>query len=370
MLDKQLYSIFDLNHSYGGEYYWDPKRIEDFRKKIVSNAFEYHYENCERYRNYCKGYGIAPDDIYQSGDITKIPQIPTVLFKNADILSVPRESIVKLCTSSGTHGHFSKVFRDQRTLDNFVFSILGALKEIYEVNLRDSAILYLGPNIDEAGGVWQANIVSVFQELSEVHTFVKHGEFLARDLYEYITTEISDRKLFLFGPPITLKYFIEFLKENNLQLNVGSDYIVIMGGGWKKFSGEMIEREPFEELMHQYIGVDRGKIFDTFNQVELNTTFFECRNKRKHILPWVKVIVRDPVTLEPLGYEQEGLLSYMDASALSYPCFIISEDIGVLHKGCDCGLTSETMEILRRVSKVEAKGCALKIESGITRNQD
>lgn len=39
------------------------------------------------------------------------------MLKSRDILSVPREDIVKVCTSSGTNGSISRVMRNAKSLD-------------------------------------------------------------------------------------------------------------------------------------------------------------------------------------------------------------------------------------------------------------
>jgi len=77
---------------------------------------------------------------------------------------------------------------------------------------------------------------------------------------------------------------------------------------------------------------------------------------------WVDVVVRDPKTNEALPDGQVGILSLYDGSALSYPCFILSEDYGVAESGrCGCGRHGKRVRVIRRMEGMEARGCALKM---------
>ncbi|HCL7156464.1 TPA: long-chain fatty acid--CoA ligase, partial [Escherichia coli] len=105
---------------------------------------------------------------------------------------------------------------------------------------------------------------------------------------------------------------------------------------------------------------DISQIRDIFNQVELNTCFFEDEMQRKHVPPWVYARALDPETLKPVPDGTPGLMSYMDASATSYPAFIVTDDVGIISReyGKYPGVL---VEILRRVNTRTQKGCALSL---------
>jgi long-chain-fatty-acid---luciferin-component ligase len=97
--------------------------------------------------------------------------------------------------------------------------------------------------------------------------------------------------------------------------------------------------------------------------VELNTVLFECDRHRLHIPPWLHVSARDPGTLDALPSGQTGVLAWLDPTAASYPAFLLSDDFGVVNdSACACGRSGESVAIVRRVRKVEARGCALKLD--------
>ena len=77
------------------------------------------------------------------------------------------------------------------------------------------------------------------------------------------------------------------------------------------------------------------------------------------------MIVRDPRTFEKLDDGKEGVITFLDSSSNSYPAFVVTDDIGYVTNGCDCGLNGQVFHYVRRVETVETKGCAMKLDQKI-----
>jgi long-chain-fatty-acid---luciferin-component ligase len=356
--------LFDF-YSYQNDniFHWDDKKRNEFQKKYILETFGHHYSKCSKYKSYCDFLKVTPEVLANTKDLSSIPVIPTAVYKNMKITSVPEEQIVKRCTSSGTQGLISEVYRDEDTICRLINSITVGIKEFYNIDPDGMVVANLGPSTEEAGDIWFSYITSIIDLLGETHYFVKNGTLLCEELEEFIEGFKSEKRLVLLGPPVMYRYFIDYLLRKNKKLSMGEKDLLITAGGWKKFSGEKIEREPFTDLVSENLGIRKENVFDLFNQVELNTVIFECEHKKKHIPPWLRVIVRNPVTLEEVPDGEIGILSYLDSSALSYTCFILSDDFGRVTTGCTCGRTGQVVEIVRRVNRVETKGCAVKIDS-------
>jgi long-chain-fatty-acid---luciferin-component ligase len=74
---------------------------------------------------------------------------------------------------------------------------------------------------------------------------------------------------------------------------------------------------------------------------------------------------RDPDRLTVLPPGEVGVMSYLDASATSYPSFIVTEDVGEVSEGsCPCGRAGTTLQVHRRLVTVAQRGCALTLDSG------
>jgi long-chain-fatty-acid---luciferin-component ligase len=169
----------------------------------------------------------------------------------------------------------------------------------------------------------------------------------------------------LVGPPFLVAELAGHAISQGSRLRLAErDALVITAGGWKRFQATALSREEIDACLIEGLGVAPGQVRDAFNMVELNTVLFECSSKKKHVPPWLFASAREPVSLAPRSGGEEGLLAFCDPAARSYPCFILTDDVGAVsdeHR-CDCGRWGHTLEITRRVARVEARGCALKMD--------
>ena len=331
---------------------------------VVKEFFKQHFENCIPYHNYCMSKGITPDDITDISNLKNIPLIPTAMFKKHKIISVDEANIVKECTSSGTNGGLSKVYRDQITLDNIRDGLISQAKELFAEDILDYSLYSLGPDKTEAKDLWIAFILSLLEDkMKEQKYFVQDNKFMLINFVEQLKEDIKeDKKHLVIGPPIFFLYLVKELKGQHIPLNKNS--LLITMGGWKKFKDLAIERSALEQDLADIFELPIENIRDAYSSVEINTALLECKCKHKHIPKWLNVVAIDPETRNILPYDEEGILAFIDTSANSYPCLIISEDFGIIHNdSSECGFENDYVEITRRVEGVEAKGCAIKSET-------
>lgn len=74
------------------------------------------------------------------------------------------------------------------------------------------------------------------------------------------------------------------------------------------------------------------------------------------------MIIRDVKTLEPVGYDQPGFLSFISPLVSSMPISsIVMGDMAVLRDGrdCGCGITTPYFEVLGRAGTSKGKSCAM-----------
>lgn len=331
--------------------------------RLVKENFKYHFNSCEHFKRYCSNSGFDVEKLNKSEDITKIPLIPTQLFKNTDILSVPMSEIMKKCTSSGTKGSISKIYRDNVTMDNLLNGILEGTKEVLGINLKEYKILNLGPNAEEAKDLWFAYVMSQLDRLTKTKNYMVNNVLLLDEFASDLQELGSETKVVIIGPPIFLVTLCDYIEKHSIHINLNPEAVLLTAGGWKRFQGSAISREELEERLNLNFGISKERFRDAFNSVELNSVVFECKNKNKHLPERLVAVARDTSTLEPLKYGEEGILSFIDTSANSYPCFVLSDDFGIVYSGhdCDCGSGSPYVQISRRIETVEARGCALKM---------
>ena len=74
-----------------------------------------------------------------------------------------------------------------------------------------------------------------------------------------------------------------------------------------------------------------------------------------------RVVIRDVDTMEPVGYGKAGLVNLISPLVESIPLVsILTDDLGVLHRGCECGCGIEApyLEIIGRTGVPEIRTCA------------
>lgn len=345
---------------------WSLPDDPGLRFGLVRDAVEWHMKACPQYARFAARSGFSPDQLRSPADLHRVPQIPTLAFKRGEaVMSCAWEEVAKRCTSSGTLGRRSEVYRDRGTIERLLGSVRWGVELIGDWEDDDVALVNLGPGQREAGDLWFAYVMSLVEMLYPTIHAVQDGKFDPRQALESV--DLLRRQypiVIVIGPPALMLEVAEAAAATQPDRPVSSQLFAVTAGGWKRGSGAVMDREEFTAaLMDGLRLADRRQIRDAFNQVELNTVLLECDAQRKHVTPWLEVIVRDPRTLQPVAPGEPGLISYLDPSATSYPCFIIGDDVGTVNEGpCPCGWHGRTLELHRRVKRDEEWGCALKMD--------
>jgi long-chain-fatty-acid---luciferin-component ligase len=339
------------------------------RHKFITQAFAWHVERCEIYRRFVERQGVSP---HREPELDAVPVFPTGIFKTRPPLSIAEADVEKWCLSSGTLGRRSLVPRDRISLERLLGSVKAAMPMLTDWHEHEVNVINLGPDRGEAGDVWFAYVMSLVELLYPTRCRVQQGVFecgeAVTDIQEHLA---AGREAMLIGPPFLVLEVIRRVQDLGLRIAAGDRLTVVTAGGWKRHTGIAIPRAEFSEQVGRAFGLQTvTPVRDAFNQVELNTVFLECAAHRKHIPPWVHAVTRDAQTLRALPHGEVGLLSYLDASAQSYPCFIVAEDLGVVRElTCECGREGTVIEVLRRVHGTIQRGCALTMDQTLERRR-
>ncbi|MDA3822676.1 MAG: hypothetical protein PF450_08735, partial [Bacteroidales bacterium] len=338
------------------------------QRKLLTEAFNFHYKNNEIYKSFCVKKEIGLSDVER--DCRCIPLIPSTVFKSMNIRTATGEHTVKRCISSGTQGSVSVIERDNTTLERFLGSVRNTLDNVY--GIEDAIIKNLGPSADEAKDVWFSYVMSVSDMIFPTIDYVVNGQFLADKAAGDIKKFSLDYKdVFIIGAPVMFVELYEYMKKNGFRVANGEKVFVITAGGWKKHEGKSITRPEFDNIcVEMFDGIKKSRIRDVFNMVELNTIIPECGSGSKHVPVWLDAFTINLDTFEINKKGEEGLLAFLDAGAASYPGFVMSGDLGRISyiDDCPCGRNGICVEITRRINTIESRGCALKIEKNLKNN--
>jgi hypothetical protein len=139
----------------------------------------------------------------------------------------------------------------------------------------------------------------------------------------------------------------------------GRTICFVHSGGWKKLEAARVTREAFDEGLLAGLSAE-SKVVDFYGLVEqVGVIYPLCGYGFRHPPVWADVIVRDSIDLTPTASEP-GLLQLLNVLASGAPYHsVLTEDIGRLVPGkCPCGRSGRRFELLGRLPKSEARGCA------------
>jgi len=343
-------SCFDLSGS-------EQQRM---RADLAWEAFEYHRRACGDYASY-----VERLDGGAVSEIAQIPVYPVSMFKMRPPCSADEGSVEAWYQSSGTSGLKSKVPRDRLTLQRLLGSVRTGLHLVDNWSEDDLAIINLGPELSEAGEVWFPYVMGLVELLYPTVSVVRNGKLDTDLAIRSMRDALDHRKhVGLVGPPYFVQRLMQALAQQGVVMSAKERLTVLTAGGWKRHTGAAVARHEFmANVLACFDLSSPAQVRDAFNQVELNSVIFECSNHQKHVPPWVYVGTCDPYRLVPQDAGVEGVLFYLDASATSYPAFILSDDIGTVREGrCACGREGLRVEVSRRLETRDSHGCALRME--------
>lgn len=326
----------------------------------LSLLTQHHYSHCAEYKSILDALGF---DVSTIKSYYEIPFLPVRLFKEYDMISIPREEIVKTMTSSGTTGQqVSKIYLDKATAANqtkaltkIVSSYIGS-KRLPMVILDTSSLLKNRDMFSARG----AGILgfSIFAK-DRIYALDEKMELDIEGLTEFLK-EHQNEEILLFGFTYMIwQHFYQQLKKTGYKPNL-SKGIMIHGGGWKKLVEQAVSPEAFKAALHEVCGIK--KVYDYYGMVEQTGTInMECECGYLHTSVFSDIIIRRPSDFSIADIGEKGLTEVISILPQSYPGHVLlTEDEGIVigEDDCACGRKGKYFKILGRVKDAEIRGCS------------
>jgi len=321
----------------------------------------------QKHKNKSKEYGaiLKAYDLYDK-KITSIEDffaIPVRLFKEYELKSCKDSEVIKTLTSSGTTSQkVSKIFLDKETstlqtyaLVKIMQSYLG--KKRLPMLIIDTHSILKDRKMFSARG---AGILG-FSTFGRKHTYALNDNMeIDFDVVDKFIAEHQNEDIFIFGFTFMIwQYFYEKLKKKNKKLNL-SNSTLIHSGGWKKLIDKAVDNKTFKNSLIEQTGIT--KIHDFYGMAEqVGSIFVECEEGHLHTPIFADIIIRNPMTLEPLGFNQEGIIEVLSILPRSYPGHVLlTEDLGTIlgEDDCHCGRRGKYFTVRGRLPKAEIRGCS------------
>ena len=409
-------------------------KAKQMQLAAIQFAFNHHYRNNEFYRNFCNKNNVSPEDIKTSEDITRIPLIPDVFFKNYPDGRQFATWLGNLCTgelpdiiiksrhpgkdhiidafntagmavtySSGTGGKHTFIPRDYRSFCNMQYSLAKSIlgmscgRWIYESEtyfmMPDPRLnsLFAGKSSEIMFDIVETAHVAIDQKLTLKHLSLimnnhsgirgKIARYLS--LYKYrriidnfiewlIKREQSPEFTFILGAPYLIHAAMQRLKHQGRSFNFGERGGVVTGGGWKIYENERLPVSTFRDEVYEILGIPGQYCLDVYGMVESNGWMVQCPEGHYLHVPYSffkPLILND--ALQPVQPGQWGRFAFLDASALSYPGFILTGDQARMLERCPvCNRPGPVLEPeIKRAYGQDDRGCAIEVRRMFTTGQ-
>ncbi len=360
---------------------FDTRKTEMRFVRAMRENCRFQYENCPAYRKICDSFRFRPGELKRPEDLGRLPFIPTVNFKRHKLFSVPEERQLLQATSSGTSGRYSTI--------GFVFGDLWCgLKMVLKIgrwrglfSLRPTHYIVMGykPHRGNRTAVTKtafgATLFSPALSRTYALKYSKQKQAYEADLEGVITAlkkfaapraiggrgGVSGFPVRFMGFPSYTYFMLRQMEERGLHLKLPQGSKIMLGGGWKQFYKEQVDKEELYRLAKKTLDVDEENIIEFFGAVEHPILYCDCERHHFHVPVYGRVLIRDVDTLKPVPIGQTGLVNLLTPMVKATPILsVMTDDLGVLHEGreCGCGLDAPYLEIIGRVGLKDIKTCA------------
>ncbi len=339
-----------------------------FAQACRDNA-AYHILHCTEYRKIADYQHFSPDSVHGIEDISRLPVIPTALFKRRRLASMPDWRIPVKATSHGTGGQKSRIGLDFGSLFAGLFMVIRMANTRRLLSLRPVNYIILGykPHRGNQMAVMKTAYGSTFLAPALHRTFALkyEGGAYTADLDAVLEALQSYAKkphpVRFMGFPSYLFFLLQKMEERGIFLKLPPGSKIMLGGGWKQFYRERVEKETLYGFAERHLGIAENDIVEFFGAAEHPILFTDCPCHHFHVPIYSRVLIRDVHTLKPLPIGQVGLINLITPMIYAVPVTsIMTDDLGVLHDGsdCPCGCRSPYLEIIGRVGLADIKTCA------------
>jgi len=332
----------------------------NFKRKISSIIY-HHYNNCPKYK---KILDFINFDFSKKIRLREFPYLPVNLFKEEDLLSIPKNKIFKVLNSSGTSGNkLSKIYLDKENSYNQVKALNNIMREILGKKRLPMLIIdNFTDNLDRSNFNAKIAAINGFSIFGKNHTYLlNNNRQIDYKILNNFLTKYGDEPFLIFG--FTFKIYENLIKNLSLKKSLRdfSKGIIVHGGGWKKLNNLKIDNNKFKIFLKDKLNVK--KVFNYYGLIEqTGSIFLECLNCNSfRTNQYTEVLIRDK-NLNILPEGKKGFVQLFSLLPKSYPGnIILTEDIGeIVKKNNNCKFCKNETNFLihGRFPKSIIRGCS------------
>lgn len=360
-LEPSIASLLD-----GPPYAMPPAQRHDALLPLFKQELDYACERNAQFANYVKHWPVAVPD---ARTIAELPYLPVSVFKaNPPLSLVPVGEIKRTLASSSTSGQVpSRVVLDTATSRRMTKAVIAIIRDFIGAARRPYLVVDVAENLGRQAelGARGAAIQALGSFATEIVSCLRtnpQGE-ATLDLEKLLACagKWKDADVLVYGFTYVIwTQLVEPLQRQGITLNLPNVH-VLHSGGWKRLEQQAVTKDVFVNDVASLFGCARERVIDYYGMVEnVGVVYPDCEHGHKHVPAFADVIIRDPLTLAPAPPRQAGLVQVCSVLPTSFPGFLLlTDDMGEIigGDGCACGRRGTYFRFLKRVPKVEVRGC-------------
>ena len=333
--------------------------------EVLREELDYACERHSSYKNYVQHW---PTDYRSAGDVADLPFLPVALLKaNPPLSLVGVDEIRKTLTSSATTSQLpSRVVLDSRTARRTTKGIVAVVRDFIGPARRPYLVVdtpeSLGGNTLGARAAAIQGLQPFASETTYCLSLDRQGELiLDLDALRKFAKDQQDADVLVYGFTYILwNHLVKPLLAKNIRLELRNARI-LHSGGWKRLHDQAVDKSVFNEQLAQVLGCSQDRVVDFYGMVEsVGVIYPDCCQGNKHAPAFSDVIVRNPLTLEPVAAGESGIVQVCNALPTSFPGhLLLTEDMArvISYDGCPCGRRGISFRFAGRIPAAELRGC-------------
>jgi len=333
---------------------------------LMKDELDYACSRNPGYRNYVRHWPVEPRAAPRVADL---PYLPVALLKaDPPFALVDPCEIKKTLTSSSTTGQVpSRIALDSPTSRRMSKGVIAIAQNFLGEQRRPYLVVDVpgsvaqGPEMGARGAAIQGLMPFASLLTHCMNPDVDRGLVLDHDKLLTFARAYRDSPVLVYGFTYILwQYLVKPLIADSISLDMPNVH-VLHSGGWKRLQDEAVDKLSFNHGVAQVFGCAADRVIDFYGMVEnVGVIYPDCAAGNKHVPAFADVIVRDPLTLEPVGEGKRGMVQVCSVLPTSFPGhLLLSEDVAevVALDGCRCGRRGIAFRFVGRVPKAEMRGC-------------
>jgi len=328
----------------------------------------YQAANCPPYARILRAFDFSPRDLRSIADLSRLPVLPTAYLKRHHLFSMPRWRMPILAASSGTSGAASQIGLDLGSLTNGLAMVLRVMAPRRLVSPQPCHYVVFGyrphPSNHTAIAKTAFGFTCLTPAVSRTYALrYKNGAYepdLDGVIRAICTQARSPFPTRFIGFPAYTYFTLTRMEAQGLRVRLPAGSKVMLGGGWKQFYREAVDKTVLYCLIEKIWGIPEENVIESYGAAEHPILYCDCPQHHFHVPIYSRVLIRDVHTLEPLPPGRVGLVNLITPMVRATPILsVMTDDLGILHdEACPCGVRSPYLEILGRVGMKEVQTCA------------